>query len=81
MEKEIFIKYENMEGAIQNLMATYFVFNIVHPNPVFIIMQQHNLKKLDKQPEPNSVSILLTGLIKLAIKYLKIICTCMHANV
>ncbi len=56
-----------MEAAIQDLMTTYFVFNIVYPrplNPVLIFMQHHILKIIDKQPEPNCVSILLTGLNK-----------------
>ena len=61
---------EIVTTAVLNLIATYFVFDIVYPQPLYavlIFIQHIVLGIVDKQKPPNSVTILLSSLTKITV--------------
>lgn len=65
VEKQILVESENMCGALLDLIATYFTFDIAYPKslyPVLLFFQHFVLDLTDSQTVPNSVSIFVSAL-------------------
>ena len=68
VEKEILTESEDMRGAVIDMFAAYFAFDIAYPKqlyPVFIFIQHQMLGITDNQPIPNIVQITLASMNKL----------------
>ena len=60
----------NITTAAVNLVASYFAFDIVYPQPLYAILifiQHFVLGVVDKQKVPNSATILLSSLTKVTV--------------
>ena len=70
VERALIAESGNVTTAVLNLIASYFVFDIVYPQPLYavlIFIQHIVLGIVDKQKPPNSVTILLSSLTKITV--------------
>ena len=70
VEKTLIAESNSLLTAIVDLIASYFVFDIVYPKPLYavlIFIQQFVLGIVDKQKVPHNVSVLLSSLTKISV--------------
>ena len=67
-EKEVLLDSKSLKDAILDLVAFYFVFDVVYPkylNAVLLFFQHYVFQLSDKQPLPTQVAKLVANLKKL----------------
>lgn len=70
VEKTLIAESNSLPTAIVDLIASYFVFDIVYPNTLYavlIFIQHFVLGIVDKQKVPQNVSVLLSSLTKISV--------------
>ena len=70
VERALLAESGNITTAVVNLIASYFAFDIVYPQPLYTILifiQHYVLGVVDKQKVPNSATILLSSLTKITV--------------
>ena len=68
IEKALLAESSSLPTAIVDLVASYFVFDIIYPQPLYavlIFIQHFVLQIIDKQKVPQSVNVLHSSLVKI----------------
>lgn len=66
-EQNIVLESKSVQDAIIDLMATYFVFDVVYPKPlntILVFLQHYVFELKDDQPEPVATVKLIGSLQK-----------------